>query len=288
MAKNRLPWYMNPQSPIYKRYMKQQASPMAPYIKSMQAAMQGINPETDPYTMALQAQSQRDITQDPGAQMLANIQAALPTSEKISAEYGGAQQRLADYISKVDFGAGGKAVGDITSALGAAIGADLGQTKDVAQTAGTVSGMGGQGGDVYSKAILGGAGAQMEGLKAQRMSDVEGRRTEAMSARANLLSQLAGEGRQAGLEAAKQRGDLAFKKLEMGMNIGQAQSQNRQMFNPFGMATNQQALIQSILTNRNLMADLKKSGTKAGSWKNSLTGTTGSGNGWMAAADPTA
>ena len=126
----------------------------------------------------------------------------------------------------------------------------------------------------------------MEALKAQRMSDVEGRRTEAMSARANLLSQLAGEGRQAGLEAAKQQGDLAFKRAELGMNIGQAQAQNRQMFNPFGMATNQQALLQSILTNKGLLADIKKSGGKAGSWKSWITSPATTGV--YSDADPTA
>ena len=64
---------------------------------------------------------------------------------------------------------------------------------------------------------------------------------------------------------------MGFKRAELGMNIGQAQSQNRQMFNPFAMATSQQGLLQSLLTNKGLLADLKKSGGKGTDWRSWLT-----------------
>lgn len=270
MAKaENIPWFMNPKSPVYKRFMRQQTNPMAPFVRAAQRALGGLTPDKDPYVQALRAAASRDVSSDPAVRALEMAAGGIASREDIGREYAAAQERLMQSLQGLDFGAGGRAVGDITSALGAAIGADLGQTKDVAQTAGTVSGMGGQGGDVYSKAIGGSLGAQMEQLKAGRMAEAEGRRAELGMSRAQLLSQMASQREQMGLEGAKAASDIGGQRRQLMLDIGQARAQGRQMQDPFKIPNAQQALIQSMLTNQGLIQDLKKGGGyKGSSWAN--------------------
>jgi len=268
MAKREnIPWFMNPKSPVYKRFMRSQMNPMGPYMQAARRVLGQMTPDKDPYVQALRTAAGRDVSQDPALKGLEALMGGVASREDISKEYGGAQERLMQAIQGMDFGAGGRAVGDIASALGAAIGADLGQTKDIAQTAGTVSGMGGQGGDVYSKAIGGSLGAQMEQLKAQRQGEAEGRRAELGMSRAQLLSQLAGEGRQMGLEAARAASDIGGRRQQLMLEMGQSKAQGRQMLDPFRIPMAQQALIQSMLQTQGLRQDLKQGGYSGGlSW----------------------
>lgn len=263
MAKNRVPWFMNPKSPTYKRYMKGQQNPMGQYIKSMNKALDKMTVKGDENIQRLNALASRDVNLDPSVQALNLTMQNAPSRESINEQYNTAKQNLADYVSKVDFGAGGKTVGDITAALGTAIGADLGQTKDVAQTAGTVSGMGGQGGDVYSKAILGGAAAAFEGQKAQRMSDVEAGNRELGVQKAQLLSQLIGQRDQYGVAAGQATSDLRARRADLGMEIGKARSENAAAYDPFKLPMQLQALYGGYLQNQGALADLRKKGGKA-------------------------
>lgn len=270
--KENIPWFMNPKSPVYKRFMRQQMNPMGPYMQAARQVLGQMSPDKDPYVQALRAAAGRDVMGDPALQGLDALMGGIASREDIGREYDTAQERLMSAIQGMDFGAGGKAVGDITSALGAAIGADLGQTKDVAQTAGTVSGMGGQGGDVYSKAIGGSLGAQMQQLKAGRQSEAEGRRAELGMSRAQLLSQLAGEGRQMGLEAARASSDIGGQRRQLMLEMGQARAQGRQMMDPFKLPMSQQALIQSMMQTQGMAQDLKKGGYSGGSSWSGLSG----------------
>lgn len=344
-GKGGLAWTTNPKSPQYKRFQQGALNPYGPAIANMSKYLSGYtqanDPATqallrasredvsqnpayqallaakgrdvnqDPYVQALRAASQRDVNQDPAVQALSTMLSGAPTAEKIGQEFGGAQERLAKYMQGVDYGAGGKAVGDITSMLGTAIGSDLGQTKDIAQTAGTVSGMGGQGGDVYSKAILGGASAAFEGQKAQRMSDVEARKQELGMQRANLLSQLQGQNQAYGLQAeqalsglmgqqeqygiqagqtlsdlmgqrtqygiqAGQAGtDVRKTRLDLAQNLNQMRAQNRLAYDPFKLQTQLQSLYGGFLTNRAAAQKIKSAGGSTGGFATNPSGGTG-------------
>jgi hypothetical protein len=93
----------------------------------------------------------------------------LPSQEKIGGAYNTAMQNLAGYMQSLDTTRGGQGVSDIIGSIGAGIGAAPGVSADLAQAAGTLSGVGAAGGDVMSKAILSGAGARMYGSATQQM-----------------------------------------------------------------------------------------------------------------------
>jgi hypothetical protein len=165
MAKGKKDWmgkYTNPSKKQFMNWMKTQRGQYDPIIGTLTNQMALSRPEDDSRVAAYD-------------QVLGRI----PGAEQISGAYAG---KLADFskaLQGVDFGRGGAGVSSILSSIGGAIGADAGATADVSGAAGMVSGMGGQGGDVYSKALMGGAASRFAGLEADRLSSAEAARQEA-------------------------------------------------------------------------------------------------------------
>jgi hypothetical protein len=165
MAKGKKDWmskYTNPSKKQFMKWMQSQQNQYNPIIKTLTNQMALTRPEDDSRVAAYD-------------QVLGRI----PGAEQISGAYSG---KLADFskaLQGIDFGRGGAGVSSILSSIGGAIGADAGATADVSDAAGMVSGMGGQGGDVYSKALMGGAASRFAGLEADRLSSAEAARQEA-------------------------------------------------------------------------------------------------------------
>tara|TARA_R110000868_G_scaffold409919_1_gene696526 strand:+ start:1067 stop:1852 length:786 start_codon:yes stop_codon:yes gene_type:complete len=111
-----------------------------------------------------------NLNPDKNASYLANkeLLAGVPGQDQINTAYGAQMGKMQEYLNSVDYGVGGRGAASFVNAAGAGIGADASQTGVVAQAAGTVSGQGGQGGDVYSKAIMGGVQSELMALQAAR------------------------------------------------------------------------------------------------------------------------
>lgn len=140
---------------------------------------------------------------------------SLPSQEKIGGAYQTAMQNLAGYMQNLDTTRSAGGVSEAISALGGAIGAEPGVAADIAGAAGTVSGVGAAGGDVMSKAILGGAQARLAGTAAEQMQSAAER---AMQLRMGLA-----ESKAADVQA--RRG--------LGLQLAQAKSQRAgAMLNP--------------------------------------------------------
>lgn len=131
----------------------------------------------------------------------------LPSQEKIGGAYQTAMQNLAGYMQSLDTTRGASGVSSAISAIGGAIGAAPGVAADVAGAAGTLSGVGAAGGDVMSKAILGGAQARLAGTAAQQMQSAAER---AMQMRLGL--------------AESQEADTAARRA-LGLQLAQARTQ---------------------------------------------------------------
>jgi hypothetical protein len=131
----------------------------------------------------------------------------LPSQEKIGGAYQTAMQNLAGYMQNLDTTRGAGGVSSAISAIGGAIGAAPGVAADVAGAAGTLSGVGAAGGDVMSKAILGGAQARLAGTAAQQMQSAAER---AMQMRLGL--------------AESQEADTAARRA-LGLQLAQARTQ---------------------------------------------------------------
>lgn len=105
---------------------------------------------------------------------------AQPSREGISGAFQTAQANLANYMKNLDTSKGAQGVSDIIGSIGAGIGAAPGTSMDLAQAAGTLSGVGAQGGDVMSKAIMSGMSGQLAGQEVQALSDAAKQNMELM------------------------------------------------------------------------------------------------------------
>jgi hypothetical protein len=161
MAKNWMSAYMNPSKASYKNWMKKQTGQFNPLLNVLTDQRNAMSPENDYQVQAYD-----------------KLLGALPSREKISEGYKSGLSNLAGYMQGVDTTRGAQGVSDIISSLGAGIGADVGASRDLATTAGTLSGVGTAGGDVMSKALMQGAAGRFAGLEAQRLGEVEGRQQE--------------------------------------------------------------------------------------------------------------
>lgn len=150
-----------PSQKAWKRYQRGQANQYNPAIRNIKNQLGSVTAENDPMVQAYN-----------------NLLAKVPGQEQITSAYGKQAQDLSKYISGLDMTAGGKGVSSIISGIGGALGLDATQVGNTASAAGFVSGEGGQGGDVYGRALMQGANANMMNLESQRLSDAESRRQE--------------------------------------------------------------------------------------------------------------
>lgn len=157
--------------------------------------------------LMMQWNNHKDPEQDYAVQAINAALSGVATSDEIKGAYDSGLTKFKNELAGMDFGAGGRGVSSIVDAVAGAIGADAGAAKDVSAAAGNVVGQGGQGGDVYSKAIYGGAFAQMEGAKAAELGD-------ARKTRMDLL-----------LSKGAAKNDAVTRREELGKEIAQIRGQ---------------------------------------------------------------
>ena len=133
----------------------------------------------------------------------------LPSQEKIGGAYQTAMQNLAGYMQNLDMTRGASGVSEAIGTIGGAIGADSGVAGDIAGAAGTLSGVGAAGGDVMSKAILGGAQARLAGTAAQQMQSAAERAMQLRLGLAEAQEADTASRRGLGLQLAQARGQRA-------------------------------------------------------------------------------
>lgn len=264
MAKNNIPWFMNPQSPVYKAFMKNQRFGMSNSIMASKNALNSAlyDPTKNPALLNAQSRANVDINADPSVTSFDAALSGIQSNDAINKNYSNQLAKVSALIAGTNYGQGGANVSAATSAMGAAIGADATQTANLATTAGTVSGMGGQGGDVYSNAILGGAASDFARLGAQDVKDQSATRMKLTLDRGGELSRAAREKAQANTEAAGLQTQMLEGKQGLLTGIAGLRDQQRAAYNPFEMATNQQAYISGNITNATAYAAYKKAGGK--------------------------
>lgn len=166
MAKDKNAWmgsYTNPSKKQFMNWMKTQKNQFNPMLSTLTNQMALLKPENSEVVKQYQG-----------------ILGRIPGADQVSAAYRGKTTEFANALSGMDFAKGGKGVSDIVNAAAGAVGADTGTAADAALAAGTVSGMGGQGGDVYSKALMGGAASKFAGLEADTLKANEANRQAMM------------------------------------------------------------------------------------------------------------
>jgi hypothetical protein len=166
MAKDKNAWmgsYTNPSKKQFVNWMKTQRGQFNPLLGTLTNQMALLKPENSETVKQYQS-----------------ILGRIPGADQVAAAYKGKATEFANALSGMDFARGGKGVSDIVNAAAGAVGADTGTAADAALAAGTVSGMGGQGGDVYSKALMGGAAAKFAGLEADALKANEANRQAMM------------------------------------------------------------------------------------------------------------
>lgn len=166
MAKDKNAWmgrYTNPSKKDFVKWMTSQKGQFNPLIGTLTNQMALLKPENSEIVKQYQ-----------------NIMGRIPGADQVSAAYAGKATEFANALSGMDFAKAGRSVSDVVKGAAGAIGADTGTAADTALAAGTVSGMGGQGGDVYSKALLGGASARFAGLEADTLKANEANRQAMM------------------------------------------------------------------------------------------------------------
>lgn len=146
--------FLNPSKASYSAYQRSQMGQYNPIIR------------------ALTGQLSASKGKSPMMKMYEQLIGAMPTNEAVSAGYGTAMSNLANYMKDIDVSRAGRGVTEAIQSIAAGINADAGSAQDVATAAGAVSGVGGAGGDLFSKAMLGGAQARLSGLEAQRLGDI--------------------------------------------------------------------------------------------------------------------
>jgi len=163
MAENWMKAFMNPSKSSYMNWMKKQTGQFNPLINVLTDQRNAMSPENDYQVQAY-----------------GKLLGALPSREKVSEGYKSGLANLANYMQGVDTTRGAQGVADIIGSVGAGVGADVGASRDLAMTAGTLSGVGSAGGDVMTKALMTGAAGRFAGLEAQRLGEIEGRQQELM------------------------------------------------------------------------------------------------------------
>ena len=280
MAKNNIPWFMNPKSPIYKAFIKNQKFGMSSSIKASKNALNSAlyDPTKNPALLNAQSRANVDINADPSVTSFDAALRGIQSNEAINKNYSDQLAKVSALIKGTNYGQGGANVSAATNAMGGAIGADAAQTANLAQTAGTVSGMGGQGGDVYSNAILGGAASDFARLGAQDVKDQSATRMQLTLDRGGELRRAARERAAANTEAAGLQTQMMEGKQGLLTGIAGLKDQQRAAYNPFAMATNQQAYISGNINNAAAYEAYKKAGGKK-SYKSFMGTSKGAPNG---------
>lgn len=280
MAKNNIPWFMNPKSPVYKAFIKSQKFGMSRSIQASKDALKGdlYNVNKNPALLEAQRRAGVDVNADPSVAGYNAALGGIQSNEAINKNYADQLAKVSALISGVKYGQGGQSASAVTSAAGAGIGADPTQTANVAQATGTVSGMGGQGGDVYSNAILGGTASSFARLGAEDVKNQSATRMQLTLDRGGELSRLNQMKAQAGTEAAGLQTQMLEGKQGLLTGIAGLKDQQRAAYNPFAMATNQQAYISGNINNAAAYEAYKKAGGKK-SYKSFMGTSKGAPNG---------
>lgn len=161
--KNWMDKYTTPSKKSFMSWMKSQKNQFNPMLGTLTNQMSLLKPENSELVKQYQS-----------------VLGRIPGADQVTAAYKGKGTEFANALSGMDFAKAGKGVSSIIGDVAGAIGADAGTAADTALAAGTVSGMGGQGGDVYSKALLGGATARFAGLEADTLKSNESNRQAMM------------------------------------------------------------------------------------------------------------
>ena len=172
--------FMTPSRQQFMQFTRGQQRQFTPVIKTLRA----------------QLASMRNAGQDPTVKAYESMLAGLPSTESVRGAYGTGLQNVAQYLQGIDMARGGKGVSEALGAIGGALGVE--GAADIAQAAGTVSGVGEAGGDVMSKALMQAAAGQFAGLETERLGQLGEQR--------QALTLGAGEARKA---AKQQRQELA-------------------------------------------------------------------------------
>jgi hypothetical protein len=264
VAKNNIPWFMNPKSPVYKAFMKNQRFGMSNSIKASKDALKSglYDPTKNPALLNAQSRANVDINADPSVTSFDAALRGIQSNDAINKNYSDQLAKVSALIKGTNYGQGGANVSAATSAMGGAIGADATQTANLATTAGTVSGMGGQGGDVYSNAILGGAASDFARLGAEDVKNQSATRMQLTLDRGGELSRAARERAAANTEAAGLQTQMMEGKQGLLTGIAGLRDQQRAAYDPFKMAGNQQAYIGGNINNAAAYAAYKKAGGK--------------------------
>jgi hypothetical protein len=280
VAKNNIPWFMNPKSPVYKAFIKNQKFGMSSSIKASKNALNSAlyDPTKNPALLNAQSRASMDVNADPSVAGYNAALGGIQSNDAINKNYSDQLAKVSALIKGTNYGQGGANVSAATSAMGGAIGADATQTANLAQSAGTVSGMGGQGGDVYSNAILGGAASDFARLGAQDVKDQSATRMQLTLDRGGELSRLNQMKVAAGTEAAGLQTQMLEGRQGLLTGIAGLRDQQRAAYDPFKMAGNQQAYISGNINNAAAYAAYRKAGGKK-SYKSFSTSGTGAPNG---------
>ena len=280
MAKNNIPWFMNPKSPVYKAFMKNQRFGMSNSIMASKNALNSAlyDPTKNPALLNAQSRANVDINADPSVTSFDAALSGIQSNDAINKNYSDQLAKVSALIKGTNYGQGGTNVSNSVTTMGNAIGVD---PTNVAQTAGTVSGMGGQGGDVYSNAILGGAASNFARLGAEDVKNQSATRMQLTLDRGGELSRAARERAAANTEAAGLQTQMLEGKQGLLTGIAGLKDQQRAAYNPFAMPTNQQAYISGNITNATAYTAYKKAGGKK-----SFANFMGTGGGAPNATDP--
>lgn len=176
--------FAEPSRGSFMSWMRGQRQQFNPAIGALRNAVAGLNPDNNELVKSYRT-----------------LLGEIPSADAVSGAFGKKKEEIARLIAGTDFGAGGRGVSDIVSGLGG--------TSDVATAAGTVSGMGGQGGDVYSKAITAGSVAKLSEQEADQATRNSDRRMQLMLGMGEAVEGSKSERRQMGLTLAETLGRRA-------------------------------------------------------------------------------
>ena len=243
MAKDWMKQYMNPSQKDFMSWMRgQTAGQYNPLIGKLKDQIVGMAPEKDFMVKAYQS-----------------LIGAQPSQESIKGAYQTSMADLAKYIQGVNTTQGAQGVSDIVGSIGAGLGVSPGVSADLAQAAGTLSGVGEAGGNVMSQAILGGA---MGTLRGQELQALQGQANQAQQLMLGL-GQSQEEAKKGQRAAVLQLAELQGKKAAGRMN-------------PFDIAN----AMMSFSKNQKALADYLRGSSGGGGINTPKTPTGGGGNGF--------
>lgn len=195
--KNWMSALMNPSKGSFMDWMRGQTNQYAPLINLLKDQRGAMSPDKDFMVQAYQ-----------------KLLGAQPSREGISGAFQTASANLAKYMQGLDTTRGAQGVSDIVGSIGAGIGASPGVASDLAVAAGTLSGVGAQGGDVMSKAILSGMTGQLAGQEVAALSDQAKQNMELVLGLGKAKSEAKGAQR----DVAKMIAELQGKRIGAGLN----------------------------------------------------------------------